>query len=354
MRSEGEAMLEYMQKADPGYSGTMGKPEFVGRYEQGQVYDPVTRGWRNRNSTKAESATFDPAVRKWTAQSVLDVLMGRDPHPSAPGSTAPPRTELSFEPFVQLLKTLGIIKSEGELRAVISEVGFENSEVGAVRSAVKGRYRQAIVDKLAEPGEAAMQSRYGSEYDWASDAAGAYKAARHRYMREQLEPLHNSDRGNLTEAFIRATEMKDGVTHVRMTKEEMAKHGIALAKESRIIDLTDPTKAMTEEIKSGELSASDVVQIGENASVVGKKVPLQVAGTTVTPTQTRLRLTSPDAARAARSKLIDLLTQYQQELTVIVYNAKGEQQAITYNGRGGTARVNFLAKASFEAWLGLK
>jgi hypothetical protein len=133
----------------------------------------------------------------------------------------------------------------------------------------------------------------------------------------------------------------------------MAKHGVTLDKDNRSIDLTDPTKAVTEEIKSGEIGAGDIAQVKENATVVGKKAPLTVDGKPVTPKQTRLRMTSPEAAKTARAKLIDLLTEFQSELTVIVYNAKGQKAEITYNGRDGTHDVSFLGKNGFEAWLGL-
>ncbi|HTM19949.1 MAG TPA: hypothetical protein VL172_05565, partial [Kofleriaceae bacterium] len=332
-----------------------------------QIYDPVTRGWRNRSSVRAEDGTFDMSVRKWTWSDVLEVLMGREPKPKAPSDTSTKvKKEESFKPFFDLLKELGLVKEEADLKSVIEASGFENSEVGAVRHAVKAHFRPDVIKKLAAVPEATLKAQpWGKDpaYDWSNPET--VHAARHRYADQELGKLDNSDKGNLMEDFIQATERPNATQHVHMSKADLGKYGIdPRGKESRKVDLADkgePGKSapVSEEIKSGEIGPDDVKQVSVNADVVAKKMP--IGKDAVTPEQTFLRMTSAKAAKSAREDLIDLLSTYQKELTVIVYNNKGFSRTVTYDGRPATAggpkteSIDFLRnQKAFEDWLALE
>ncbi len=87
--------------------------------------------------------------------------------------------------------------------------------------------------------------------------------------------------------------------------------------------------------------------------MIRQKAPLDAGGANVVPKQHEFQLTSPADAKAQRSELIGLLRDFPDELTVIVQSSKGEVARITSNGRDGTHDISFLAKGSFESWLGV-
>jgi hypothetical protein len=282
--------------------------------------------------------------------------MGKTARPTKapPGATSTPLTfEGSFKPFFELAKELGLT-DEARIQKEIDAAGFENSTVEAVRGEVKAKFRPDIVKKLANPDVKTLRDAYPGDYKWDADPAGSYEAARNRYRREKLEKLDNSDKGNMTEAVVRQVEMPDAAQHVRMTKDAMGKQGVALAKDNRFIDLVDPKTGNMEEVKSGAIGPDDVTQVGEGANAVKQGATIDVKGTPVVPKQHRLRMTSPADIKASRADLVDMLTQHQNELTIVVENMKGETKSITYDGRSGTEKITFLAQASFEAWLGVK